>query len=60
MHEKTKRIDIRTHFIWKKILLGKVEVDYAPTLIHQVDLLTKLVAHSRYVANRKKLGITLA
>jgi len=54
MHEKIKYIDIITHFIWKKVLSRKVEVDYEPTLIHKVDFLTKLVAHFRYASNRKR------
>jgi hypothetical protein len=60
MHAKPKHIDIRTHFIQKKVLSRKVNVGYVPILIHQVDFLTKPIAHSKYAANRKKLAITLA
>lgn len=57
LHEKTKHIDIRAHFIREKVLTWEVEEDYIPTSTQQADFLTKPVAYTGYAINREALGI---
>lgn len=41
MHQRTKHIEIQAHFIREKVKQGDIEVNYIPTLVQQVDFLTK-------------------
>ena len=59
LHEKTKHIDIRAHFICEKARSGDVGVQYVHTSDQQADMLTKPLATTKFTLNRAELGLAL-
>lgn len=47
-HERTKHIDVRMHFIRDVVALGTVMVKKIPTADNPADMMTKLVATSKF------------
>jgi len=55
-HAKTKHIDIKYHFVWKKVLDHTIQLKYCPTNEMVADLLTKRLSHEKLVRLRDMSG----
>ena len=55
---KTKHIDIKYHYIRKKVLDNTVLLTYCPTYEILADVLTKALSTDKFTGLRKITGIT--
>lgn len=56
-HARTKHIELDVHFVRDKVLNGELEISYVPSSDQTADLLTKPLAHSRFMFLRDTLGV---
>lgn len=56
-HARTKHIELDIHFVRDKVLEGKLKIQYIPSSDQTADLLTKPLAHSRFLFLKDKLGV---
>lgn len=56
-HKRTKHIDIRYHFVRKKVEDGQVNLEYCPTQDMLADIMTKPIVAAQFNSLRTKLGI---
>ena len=56
-HDKSKKIEIKYHFIWDMVQKGAVKLKYVPTEEQVVDVLTKPLARVKFEYFRDKLGV---
>jgi hypothetical protein len=58
LHERTKHIDTRFHFIRKCVQDGRIIVEYVPTGEQLADIMTKALPRAKFQELRSKLGVT--
>jgi hypothetical protein len=56
-HDKSKHIEIRHHFIRKRVQKGAVKLLYFPMDQQVVDILTKPLAKGKFETFRDRLGL---
>uniref|UniRef100_A0AAV1UB76 RxLR effector candidate protein n=1 Tax=Peronospora matthiolae TaxID=2874970 RepID=A0AAV1UB76_9STRA len=56
-HKRTKHIDIRYHFVRKRVESGEVVLEYCPTQDMLADMMTKPIAAVQFENIRDRLGI---
>jgi hypothetical protein len=57
LHDRTKHIDIKFHYIRQCIEEEKLDVDHVRTDEQLADILTKALGRTRFVVMREKLGV---
>jgi hypothetical protein len=57
LHEKSKHIDLRYHFIRDYVEKGKIAVEFISTGEQKADILTQALGHIRFEELRGKIGI---
>ncbi|CAI8612138.1 unnamed protein product [Vicia faba] len=57
LHEKSKHIEARVHFLREKINQGKFEVRHCSSEAHLTDIFTKGLKIDKFLNLKKKLGI---
>ena len=48
LHDKSKHIEIKYHFIWDMVQKGDVKLKYVPTEEQVADVLTKPLAYVKF------------
>jgi hypothetical protein len=56
-HDKSKNIEIKSHYIIDMVQKGAVELKYVTTNEHIVEVLTKPLSRVKFVYFRDKLGV---
>lgn len=56
-HERTKHIEIDSHFIREKVQQGMIQPEYVPTNEQEADLLTKGLGSAQHYHLLSKLGM---
>lgn len=56
-HSKTKHIEIDTHFIENKVLVGELNIQYIPSEERVIDVMTKLLSCTYFNYLRAKLNV---
>jgi hypothetical protein len=57
LHERSKHIDTRYHFIREKVADGKVAVEYVSTTNQLADILTKALGRAQFQNLRARIGV---
>ena len=57
LHDKSKHIDIKYHYIIDMVQKGAVKLQYVPTDEHVVDVSTKPLSRVKFEYFRDKLGV---
>jgi hypothetical protein len=57
LHERSKHIEVRYHFIRQCVEEGKINVDYICTDDQLADILTKPLGRNRFIELRTKIGM---
>ena len=57
LHDKSKHIHIKYHYIWYTVQRGAIKLQYVPTEEQVADVLTKPLSHVKFEYFRDKLGI---
>ncbi|EHK62745.1 hypothetical protein M3S_J19, partial [Sorghum bicolor] len=57
LHDRSKHIDTKFHFIRECVDSGKTSVEYASTQEQLVDVLTKALGRARFCELRDKVGV---
>jgi hypothetical protein len=57
LHDKSKHIELRYHYIRECIEAGKISVDYVSTGEQLIDILTKPLGCTRFLELRAKIGM---
>ena len=57
-HDRSKRIDIRCHFIRDCVQRGAVQLQYIPTGKQTADILTKALGRIKFTQFKEQLGMT--
>ena len=57
LHDKSKHIDTKFHFIHDCVDSGRICVDYASTQEQLADILTKSLGRARFCELRDMIGI---
>ena len=55
MHQRTKHIDIRHHFVRERVESGDIKLEYVPTEEQLADLLTKPLLRNRVISLREQV-----
>jgi hypothetical protein len=55
MHQRTKHIDIRYHFVRERVESGDIKLEYVPTEEQLADLLTKPLLRNRVTSLREQV-----
>ena len=56
-HDKSKRIEIKYHYIRDMVQRRAIMLQYVPTEEQVVDVLTKTLSHVKFEYFRDKLGV---
>ena len=56
-HSKTKHIDIKYHYVRKKVLDSTIELRYCPTSEMTADILTKGLTYDKFSRLRELSGV---
>jgi len=59
LHDRSKHIDTKFHFIRECVEAGKICVDHVSTEEQLVDVLTKSLARARFAELRSKIGVVI-
>ena len=57
IHDRTKHIDIRYHFVREAAERGLIAIDYVPTANMRADILTKALPRERHWEHLRGLGL---
>ena len=57
LHARTKHIELDLYFVRERVIQKQLEVKHVPSLDQVVDVFTKAVSSSQYVAFRNKLTV---
>jgi len=57
LHDRSKHIDIKFHFIRECVESGKISVDYTSTQEQLADILTKALGRASFCELRDKVGV---
>jgi hypothetical protein len=57
LHDRSKHVDIKFHFIRECVDSGKICVDYASTQEQLADVLTKALGRVRFCELRDQVGV---
>ena len=57
LHDRSKHIDTKFHFIRECVDSGKICLDYASTQEQLADVLTKSLGQARFCELRDKVGV---
>ena len=57
LHDKSKHIEIKYHYIWDMVQKGAVNLKYVPTEEQVVDVLTKPLVRVKFQYFWDKLGL---
>ena len=56
-HDRSKHIDIRSHFTRDYVQQGAVQLQYVPTGNQVVDILAKALGRAKFVHFREQMGM---
>jgi hypothetical protein len=56
-HDRTKHIEVRYHFLRRKVEEGEIELEYIPTGDQVADIMTKGLAGDKHMKFSKKMGM---
>lgn len=59
LHDRSKHIDTKFHFIRECVEAGKIYVDHVSTKEQLADVLTKSLARARFAELRSKIGVVI-
>jgi hypothetical protein len=57
LHDRSKHIDLRFHFIRQSIKQGKVNIEYSRTEDQLADILTKPLGRIKFQDMRARIGV---